>query len=60
MYIQSSLIWLCTFPLEYITVIVASYNSDMASKFYIPLLTLSHKKNNLEALNDEAVDSQTF
>ena len=42
---------------EYITVIVASYNNDRASKFHIPLLTLSHKENNLEALDDEAVDS---
>ena len=46
-----------TFSIEYKTVIVASYNNDRASKFHIPLLTLSHKENNLEALDDEAVDS---
>ena len=32
----------------------------MASKFHIPLLTLSHKESNLEALDVEAVDSQTL
>ena len=32
----------------------------MASKFHITLLTLSHKENNLEAVNVEAVDSQTL
>ena len=36
----SSPIWFCTFSVEYITVIVASYNNDMASKFHIHLLTL--------------------
>ena len=39
---------------------VASYKNDMASKFHIPLLTLSHKESNLEALDVEAVDSQTL
>ena len=32
----------------------------MASKFDIPILTLSHKENNLEALDDEVIDSQTL
>ena len=31
----------------------------MASKLHIPILTLSHKERNLEALEVEAVDSQT-
>ena len=35
-----------------------SQNNDMASKFHIPFLTLSHKESNLEALGVEAVDSQ--
>ena len=50
---QSSLIWLCTFSVEHITAIVASYNNDMANKFHISLLTLSHKESNLEALDVE-------
>ena len=32
----------------------------MASKFHIPLLTPSHKESNIEALDIEAVDSQTL
>ena len=32
----------------------------MASKFHIPILTLSNKESNLEALDVEAVDSQTL
>ena len=35
---QSSLIWLFTFSVDYITVIVASYKNDMASKLHITLL----------------------
>ena len=58
MYIQSFLIWRCT--VEHITVLVASYKNDMASKFHILLLTLSHKESNLGALDFEAVDIQTF
>ena len=48
------------FSVEHITVIVASYNNDMISKFHITFLTLSHKESNLEALDVEAVDSQTL
>ena len=55
-----SVIWLCTFSVEYITVIVASYKNDIVSKFHIPLVTLSHKESNLEALDVEADDSQTL
>ena len=34
-----------------------SHKNDLTSKFHIPLLTLSHKESNLEALDVEAVDS---
>ena len=60
MYIQSPLIWLCNLSVEHITVKVSSYNNNMASKFHIPLLTPSHKESNIEALDIEAVDSQTL
>ena len=42
------------------TIKVATDNNDLASKFHIPLLTLSHKESNPEGLNVEAVDSQTL
>ena len=48
------------FSVEHITVIVASYNNDMISKFHITFLTLSHKESNLELLDVETVDSQTL
>ena len=52
---------LCLFLcLYHITVIVASYNNDMAIKFHIPLLTLSRKESNLETLGVEVVDSKTL
>ena len=51
---------LCTFSIEHITVIVSSYKNDIASKFYIPLLTPSQKESNLEAVDVEAVDNQTL
>ena len=54
----SSYLALCLFHRA--LVIVFSYNNDMASKFNIPLLTPSHKESNLEALDVEAVDSQTL
>ena len=60
MLIQPSLILLCSFSVEHLTVIGASYNNDMASKFHISLLTLSHKDSNLEPLDVEVVDSQTL
>ena len=37
-----------------------SYNNDIASKFYIPLLTLSYEESNLEAVDVEAVHSHTL
>ena len=48
------------FSVEHITVIVASYNNDLASKLHIPFLTLSHSDSNLQALEVETLDSQTL
>ena len=50
----------CIFSVGHVTDIVASYNNDVFSKFHKPLLTLSHKESKLNALDVEAVDSQTF
>ena len=41
-------------------VIVAIYNNDIVNNAHVPLLTLSHKESNLEALDVEAVDIQTL
>ena len=49
-----------TFSIEHTTVIAASYKNDIATKFHIPLLILSHKESNLKSLDVEAVDSQTL
>ena len=45
------------FSIEHITVTAASYKNDIASRFHIPVLTLSYKESNLEALDVDAVDS---